>query len=664
MKKIITLIVTCFILASVSGQIDIPSFLHNPSFSRRDVSYCDIVMIEKSSSNTTVYFKYKAPKTYIKGGWVCARKEFLIKDCQTKKIYKLVRANNIPICPDKHNFQYQGQTLEFSLIFPPLPPSTELIDIIEDEKNQGFNFYGVNIANTPNSNTNLNFSSNNCDEIKYIEGRNYISKPSLTHRLSGSNKIFVPIPNQATFPWSGFITYLKNLGLEVITGQQNFEKKSVNMGNVTGIFTIYEGKEFFKGIGANDLGVVLNLLETTSVYAGSNRTAKITFIDFYNTYTWDYEIEVPTSFDKYINSLKNNICSYVSKNTSAKVILPQRITCWNEYKVKQDFQTNGIDQIEGIYENSISSSRPEAKYKLAVKKISGKYYLVYLSGANNTEDWQEGEIKAILESTATPNFYKAKWSNAFKVESDDYYISFESGLMNVVSPDKSRSLYLKMYPTVNDNVTSFSNISASGTGFAITSNGLIVTNNHVIEGARTIKVRGINGDFSQAYAAKLVTADKNNDLAIIKIDDNNFKGLGTIPYVIKSSGSNVGENIFVLGYPLRATMGDEIKLTNGIISSKTGFQGDVTSYQISAPVQPGNSGGPVFDSQGNLIGIINAKHLGAENATYAVKVSYLSNLIDLLDYPPTLQKVSSVTNKQLTQQVSLIKKFVFIIELN
>lgn len=111
-------------------------------------------------------------------------------------------------------------------------------------------------------------------------------------------------------------------------------------------------------------------------------------------------------------------------------------------------------------------------------------------------------------------------------------------------------------------------------------------------------------------------------------------------------------------------MGDEIKLTNGIISSKTGFQGDVTSYQISAPVQPGNSGGPLFDSQGYLIGVINAKHVGAENASYAVKVSYLTNLIDLLDFPPTLQKVSSVSGKPLTQQVTIIKKFVYIIEVN
>lgn len=223
---------------------------------------------------------------------------------------------------------------------------------------------------------------------------------------------------------------------------------------------------------------------------------------------------------------------------------------------------------------------------------------------------------------------------------------------------------IKLYPTIDDNIEKNSKKTekSSGTGFAITSNGLIVTNHHVVNEANKITVRGVNNDFNRTYSAKLVISDKNNDLAIIKIDDYSFSTLGVIPYTINPSVSNVGESIFVMGYPLRATMGDEVKLTNGIVSSRTGFQGDVTSYQISAPVQPGNSGGPLFNSKGQLIGIINAKHLGAENASYAVKSSYLTNLIDLLDYPPTLQTVSSLVGKPLTEQVQIIKKYVFIIE--
>ncbi len=204
----------------------------------------------------------------------------------------------------------------------------------------------------------------------------------------------------------------------------------------------------------------------------------------------------------------------------------------------------------------------------------------------------------------------------------------------------------------------------TGTGFAIAPNGLIVTNNHVVADSKEIKVSGLNGNFNKDYLAKVVIADKTNDLAIIQITDNTFNNFGEIPYKIKQSSSMVGEDIFVLGYPLTATMGDEIKLTNGIISSKTGYQNDITVYQISAPVQPGNSGGPLFDKSGNLIGIINAKHIDAENATYAIKVSYLSNILELLEVYPDIKKETNLDAKSLSEQVSIIKNFVFFIKIN
>lgn len=219
--------------------------------------------------------------------------------------------------------------------------------------------------------------------------------------------------------------------------------------------------------------------------------------------------------------------------------------------------------------------------------------------------------------------------------------------------------WIKIAPQTKDNTKSQ---PTSGTGFGIASNGIIVTNYHLIDGANLITVRGINSDFNKTYRAKVLVSDKNNDLALIQIDDYDFTLLDTIPYTIKTSLAGVGENIFVLGYPLRATMGDEIKLTNGIVSSRTGFQGDITSYQISAPVQLGSSGGPLFDSQGNLIGIINAKHLGAENASYAVKSIYLTSLLELLSSPPNIQAVNSLVGKSLTSQVERIKKFIYIIE--
>ena len=98
---------------------------------------------------------------------------------------------------------------------------------------------------------------------------------------------------------------------------------------------------------------------------------------------------------------------------------------------------------------------------------------------------------------------------------------------------------------------------------------------------------------------------------------------------ISPSVSDVGTSAYALGYPLRSTMGDEIKLTDGIISAKTGFQGDISTYQISVPIQPGNSGGPLFNKDGTIIGITSSGHTGAQNANYAIKTNYLYILLGL-----------------------------------
>ena len=163
------------------------------------------------------------------------------------------------------------------------------------------------------------------------------------------------------------------------------------------------------------------------------------------------------------------------------------------------------------------------------------------------------------------------------------------------------------------------------------------------------------------YNASIIATDKYNDLALLRINDSRFTGFGNIPYNIKTTLSDVGEEIFVLGYPLTSTMGDEIKLTTGVISSKTGFQGDVSLYQISAPIQPGNSGGPLFDNKGNLVGIVNAKHKGAENVGYAIKTSYLKNLIESSISTSILPNNNQTAGLPLTGKVKSLKNYVFMI---
>lgn len=332
-----------------------------------------------------------------------------------------------------------------------------------------------------------------------------------------------------------------------------------------------------------------------------------------------------------------------------------------ETLIKQCIDATPNDPFVGIYEG-FSGNR----YKLACIKEDGKYYLLYMSDKEHLPWWKIGDIKAQLNNSATPGFFKVDWLMANKSYNDNAYVMFERGTMKTVI-DNDEDNYLKMYPDASSSSSSYNSGGGSyneqqwsGSGFALT-NGYIATNYHVIDEAKTIYVQGIKGDFSIKYKAEVIASDKFNDLALLKITDSRFTGFGSIPYCVSTATAAVGEEIFVLGYPLTTTMGDEIKLTTGVISSKTGFQGDVSLYQISAPIQPGNSGGPLFDSKGNIIGIVNAKHSGAENVGYAIKASYLRNLIESVTTTNILPNSNSVSSLPLTGKVSAERNFVFMI---
>lgn len=331
----------------------------------------------------------------------------------------------------------------------------------------------------------------------------------------------------------------------------------------------------------------------------------------------------------------------------------------SEYTIKTriDEVDNGI---VGIYEQI-----GDQKYKLGCILDNDTYKLVYLGSGESYKHWRVGDVKAILRETATPGLFKADWRMLDKTLDADTYVTFDGSSMKTVTYTDSgakNDTYVKMYPTGSSSGINTSKSSDwSGSGFAL-KDGYIVTNYHVIDGAKSITIKGIKGDFSISYVASVAASDKYNDLALLRINDNRFSGFDTIPYSVKTTTAEVGEDVFVLGYPLTTTMGDEIKYTTGVISSKTGFQGDVSLYQISAPIQPGNSGGPLFDAKGTLIGVVNAKHQGAENVGYAVKASYLRNLIESFSSTAILPTSNTISSLSRPEQIKAIKKFVFLIE--
>lgn len=171
----------------------------------------------------------------------------------------------------------------------------------------------------------------------------------------------------------------------------------------------------------------------------------------------------------------------------------------------------------------------------------------------------------------------------------------------------------------------------SGTGFLITEDGYLITNDHVVQGDRKIRVRTTAGE----YQAVVVRLDTANDLALLKIEGKH----AALP--IRGSRSvRLGESVATVGFPNPELQGFSPKLTRGEISSLAGIQDDPRTFQVSLPVQPGNSGGALVDAKGNVVGVIVARLSQraalattgtlAENVSYAIKSSFLLGFLESL----------------------------------
>jgi S1-C subfamily serine protease len=221
---------------------------------------------------------------------------------------------------------------------------------------------------------------------------------------------------------------------------------------------------------------------------------------------------------------------------------------------------------------------------------------------------------------------------------------------------KSQSIILR---DINESKPEQEQSKYSGTGFALSADGYIITSYHIIKDAKTVYVENKK---NERYKVKIISKDRLRDLAILKITDTNFVGLGSLPYSIKKKPADLGEPVFTLGYPR-----EDVVYGEGSISAGTGFEGDTIAYQISIPVNPGNSGGPLFDAQGNLIGIISGKQSESEGTAFAVKSDCLLSL--LKDFPqdsvtplPILTKYTSLRMLKRPEQLKKLGDFVFVVK--
>lgn len=173
----------------------------------------------------------------------------------------------------------------------------------------------------------------------------------------------------------------------------------------------------------------------------------------------------------------------------------------------------------------------------------------------------------------------------------------------------------------------------SGSGFLISADGLVATNYHVVRGLRTLEVRIQKRDSREQLAlkdARVVAAWPANDLALIQMPpvDQAVAENGGYPFVeIRNETARTGESVFAIGSPGLGDLILDYTVTKGIVSNASRTLESTEMLQTSAPVNPGNSGGPLFDEKGRVLGVVSAKGVTVEATTFAILPRYLQALV-------------------------------------
>ena len=280
--------------------------------------------------------------------------------------------------------------------------------------------------------------------------------------------------------------------------------------------------------------------------------------------------------------------------------------------------------------------------KISVKKSSGKFFKIYYPTIATA-----AAVAALVVISTT---LLIRNLGSIKQQQTENYVLLRRDLERIKESGKTI-----IVPNQGD-------VQAerfSGTGIAVASQGYIATGYHVVKNADSVYIENKTG----RYKVDVVISDKSHDLAILKINDERFKAFSPLPYTLKNTDSEIGERVFTLGYPR-----EDVVYGDGSVSALSGYEGDSTAYQISVPVNPGNSGGPLMNEDGDLIGLISGKHIHSDGAAFAVKARYLSDLFKFIaestpEEKPYLPKRNSLKGLRRAAQLKKLEDFVFYVKI-
>jgi len=195
--------------------------------------------------------------------------------------------------------------------------------------------------------------------------------------------------------------------------------------------------------------------------------------------------------------------------------------------------------------------------------------------------------------------------------------------------------------------------AASGSGFAVTSDGYVITNYHVIKGCTDVYIH----DKGEPILSTIVTFDPNNDIALLK---GNFKPKSFYP--LSRESTKLLTEVYVAGHPFGRDISTAVKVTRGIVSSLTGVANNFSNLQIDASLQPGNSGGPIMNDKGNVIGVAVAKldldtivedyGVVPENVNFGIKSNVVINIMESENIKLPKPNINAMPMSELSEMIT------------
>lgn len=314
-----------------------------------------------------------------------------------------------------------------------------------------------------------------------------------------------------------------------------------------------------------------------------------------------------------------------SMNGQGTVLSPNGQTYTGEFK-------NGWGHKEGVY-TWPSGEKYSGEIKSGTFDAHGYGVYTWPSGQKYTGNFKDGELHGSGKMSYSDGYIEeGNWI-------DGVYSVYSQSIDENKAENNKKNSYIdnsKVFP------------AASGTAFSISENGYLITNDHVINDCARLTAHNDNLESE----AKVILNDPLNDVALLKTD---LSRLTAVPFSISKAA--LMQEIYVAGFPFGDYYSSSVKVTKGIVSALSGMGNNFSNFQIDAALQPGNSGGPVIDEKGNLIGVAVAKldqsatfdDFGTlpENTNFAIKTGVIKNILDAAKIEPRQANKKNLSRDKL-----------------